>query len=125
MLEGVRCCQTHLLGVVVSRGLHVHCMYAFVELVLLYTFSGLPDSFSPSVEDDLLWPILAHSLLPWHLWNGPVQIEETLVGGVEGCGQIIIPRFITITRRERGWCCRKWVVSDSNNEASGFYSAYA
>ena len=79
--------------------LHVHCMYVFVELVhlLLYTFSGLPDSFSPSIEDDLLWPVLsppltsrelismlALSLLPWHLWNGPGQIEEALVGGVEG-----------------------------------------
>ena len=42
--------------------MHVHCMYAFVELVLLYTFRGLPDSFSPSVEDDLLWPVLSPPL---------------------------------------------------------------
>ena len=28
--------------------------------------------------------MLALSLLPWHLWNVSVQIEEALVGGVEG-----------------------------------------
>ena len=36
------------------------CMYAFVELES--TFSGLPDSFSPSVDDDLLWLVLSPPL---------------------------------------------------------------
>ena len=71
-------------------------MYAFVELVRLYTFRGLPDSFSPSVEDDLLWPVLsppltsrelismlALPLLPFLEWSSS---DRGGIGGESGGG---------------------------------------